>query len=207
MTPVPARDALVGRAGSDAVGASDMKRPALVNYVLYQAGWCACVLGAAWGRPWLGTALGVVPIVAHVAWSRRRAEAAALALGTAAIGVVVDATQIALGTLRFDVGSVVAWLPPPWLVLVWAQFAMTFHFGLAWLKERPLAAAAFGALGGPLAFVAGARLGVVTLHPELWPSLLSLALTWAIAMPAAARLAARQSGRDGIAAYRWREPQ
>lgn len=180
-----------------------MTRPAVVNYLLYQAGWFACVLGAAWGRPWLGSALGILPILVHVTMARRRADAAALALWTAAIGVAVDATQIALGTLRFDVGTVVAGLPPLWLVLVWAQFAMTFHFGLAWMKGRPLGAAVFGALGGPLAFVAGARFGVVTLHPALWPSLVSLAVTWALAMPVAAWLAERQSGREGIAAYRW----
>ncbi len=180
-----------------------MTRPAVVNYALYQAGWFACVLGAAWGHPWLGSALGVLPLAAHVALVVRRRDAVVLALATAAIGIVVDGTQIALGTLRFDVGTVVSWLPPPWLVLVWAQFAMTFHFGLAWMKRRPRGAALFGVLGGPLAFVAGQRLGVVTLHPALWPSLASLAVTWGIAMPAAAWLAARQSGRPGIAAYRW----
>lgn len=179
-----------------------MSAPVL-NYLLYQAGWFACVLGAAWGRPWLGSALGVLPVAAHVALSVRRRDAITLALATAALGLAVDASQIALGTLRFDVGTVVARLPPPWLVLVWAQFAMTFHFGLAWLKSHPLRAAVFGALGGPLAFLGGARLGIVTLHPALWPSLLSLAVTWALAIPAAACLAARQDGREGIASYRW----
>lgn len=174
----------------------------VLNYVLYQLGWFACVLGAAWGHPWIGSALGVLPIAVHVGLSRRRGDALALALATAAIGVAVDAVQIALGTLRFDVGTVVPWLPPVWLVLVWAQFAMTFHFGLAWLKGHPVRAAAFGALGGPLSFVAGARLGVVTLHPELWPSLVSLAITWALAMPLAAALADRQSDRQGVASYR-----
>jgi hypothetical protein len=177
--------------------------PAVLNYALYQLGWFACVLGAASGRPWLGSALGILPIAAHVGLSCRRGDALALAVATAALGVAVDVPQIGLGTLRFGIGAVVPWLPPPWLVLVWAQFAMTFHFGLGWLQRHPLRAAAFGALGGPLAFLGGARLGVVALHPALWPSLLSLALTWAIAMPLAAALAERQSGRPGIAAYRW----
>ena len=36
----------------------------ILNYVLYQAGWLACVLGAGRGRPWLGagTALGLVAV-------------------------------------------------------------------------------------------------------------------------------------------------
>lgn len=176
--------------------------PQVWNYLLYQAGWCACVLGAAFGHPWLGSALGIVPIALHVVWSYRRVDALVLALATGAIGLVVDTLQIALGTLRFDVGTIASWLPPPWLVLVWAQFAMTFHFGFAWLQGRPLAAALCGIVGGPLAFVAGRRLGVVALHPALWPSLLSLAVTWAIALPMALALAERQRGRPGVAAYR-----
>ena len=177
--------------------------PRVFNYILYQLGWCACVLGAAWGHPWIGSALGVVPIAVHVALAERRRDASALTLWTAAVGLAVDTAQIALGTLRFDGGAVAAWLPPPWLVLVWAQFAMTFHFGLQSLQGRPAHAAIFGALGGPLAFLAGARLGVVTLHPTVWPSLLSLAVAWAVAIPAAVAFAERQSGRPGIATYRW----
>lgn len=177
--------------------------PRVFNYVLYELGWCACVLGAAWEHPWIGSVFGVVPIVVHVALAARRYDAGVLTLWTAAVGLAVDTAQIALGTLRFDVGTVAAWLPPPWLVLVWAQFAMTFHFGLEWLKGHPTRAALFGALGGPLAFLAGARLGVVTLHPAMWPSVLSLAVAWAGAIPAAVAFAERQSGRPGIATYRW----
>lgn len=177
--------------------------PRVLNYVLYEAGWCACVLGAAWGHPWIGTALGLVPLLVHVVLSQRHADALALILATAAIGMLVDGVQIALGTIRFEVGTVAPWLPPPWIVLVWAQFAMTFHFGLRWLQGRPGRAALFGALGGPLAFLAGRRLGVVTLHPELWPSLVSLAVTWGLAMPAAFFVAARQTG-PGLASYRGR---
>jgi len=181
--------------------------PQILNYVLYQLGWFACVLGAAWGHPWIGSALGVVPIVVHVALAERRADALVLALWTGAVGLAADTLQIALGTLRFDVGTITATLPPPWLVLIWAQFAMTFHFGLRWLQLRPLRAALFGALGGPLAFLAGGRLGVVTLHPALWPSLVGLAIVWAAAIPAAVALAERQRDRPGIAAYRWPAPR
>jgi len=179
-----------------------MMSASVVNYALYQIGWCVCVLGATRGHPMLGAALGMLPLLAHFALARRRREAVVLALWTAAIGLAVDTTQIALGTLHFAAGTVAAWLPPPWLVVIWAQFAMTFHYGLAWLKGHPGRAALFGAAGGPLAFLAGRRLGVVTLHPDLWPSLVSLALTWSVAIPAAVRMAGRQSGRDGIDEYR-----
>ncbi len=177
--------------------------PRVLNYILYEAGWFACILGAAWGHPWLGTLLGVVPVLVHVALVQRRADAVALILATAAIGLVVDTTQIALGTLHFTAGTLVPWLPPPWLTLIWAQFAITFHFGLRWMKGRPERALLFGLIGGPLAFLCGRRLGVVTLHPELWPSLLSLAVTWGLALPAALGIAARQGDDPDLASYRW----
>jgi len=50
---------------------------------------------------------------------------------------------------------------------------------------------------------AGRRLGVVDLHPDLWPSLLSLAVLWSLALPASMWLSERQAPRDGAGEYRW----
>ncbi len=179
--------------------------PAL-NFALYYAGWFACILGPAWGYPWTGTAIAVALIACHLALARRRRDEIELMVWAMALGTVLDTVQIALGALRFPVGSVVAWLPPPWLIVLWAQFAATFHFSMGWLKGRPWTAAAFGAVGGPLAFLAGRRLGVVEFHPETWPSLLSLAVVWALALPLLLHLAARQEGPDGVGQYRLGRP-
>jgi hypothetical protein len=42
----------------------------------------------------------------------------------------------------------------------------------------------FGAVGGPIAFIAGQRLGAVTLLPPVRHGVLRLSLTWAIALVA-----------------------
>lgn len=174
----------------------------LLNYVLYQAGWLACVLGAAWRWPQAGALVGLACLAAHVALARRRRDEIALAAAAVATGAIVDTLQIRLGTLAFPTGAIVAWLPPPWLLVIWAQFANTMHFSMRWLLGRPRTAAAFGALGGPLAFWAGQRLGAVDLDPRLWPSLLVLAFLWSLALPLLVRLAARQAGRPGAGEYR-----
>ncbi len=159
------------------------------------------MLGAAWGHAGAGTLIGLLFLALHLALARQRRNEIELVLGTALVGLVVDTIQIALGTLRFDAGTIVPWLPPPWMIVIWMQFATTFHYSLSWLKHRPWRAALFGAVGGPLAFYAGRRLGVVELHPDLWPSLLSLTILWSIAMPLSLRLAERQQQGDGK--YRW----
>ncbi len=73
-------------------------------------------------------------------------------------------------------------LPPPWLLAMWAQFATTFRFSLRPVITRPIRAALLGAAGGPLAFLAGERLGAVTLLPPLTQTLLCLSINWAIAL-------------------------
>ena len=85
----------------------------------------------------------------------------------AAVGAVVEMVQIAVGTYRFTSGTVTDALPPPWLLAMWAQFATTFRFSLRSVITRPVPAMLFGAAGGPIAFLAGERLGAVTLLPPL----------------------------------------
>jgi hypothetical protein len=73
-------------------------------------------------------------------------------------------------------------LPPPWLLALWAQFATSFRFSLRAVITRPVRAVLFGAVGGPVAFLAGARLGALTLLPPLPSGLARLSVTWAVAL-------------------------
>jgi len=175
-----------------------------VNFALYYAGWFAAILGPAWGYPWTGTLIALALIGCHLALARRPGNELTLMVAAAAVGTVVDSIQIAAGLLVFPSAGRLGFLPPAWLVVLWAQFAATFHFSMQWLKGRPWLAALFGAVGGPLAFLAGRKLGVVEFHPDVWPSLLSLAVVWSAVLPLLLGLAARQRG-DGIGEYRrWR---
>jgi hypothetical protein len=153
----------------------------LINYALYQLGWFACVLGGASRRPWTGFLVAVILIGVHLALSRERSIEGRLIVLAAAVGAVVEIVQIASGTYRFTSGTVAEALPPPWLLAMWAQFATTFRFSLRRVVTRPVPAMLFGAAGGPIAFLAGERLGAVTLLPPLAHGLLRLSVSWAIA--------------------------
>ena len=159
-----------------------MRNSFLVNYVLYQAGWFACVLGAAWQRPWAGFVVGLLLLAAHFALSSRPARDLKLVVVAVVAGLIVELMLIATGTYSFASGTFGASLPPPWLLLMWAQFATTFPFSLRPIIMRPVASALLGAVGGPVAFVAGQGLGAVTLLPPVSLSLLRLAVSWSVAM-------------------------
>jgi len=154
----------------------------LHNYLFYQAGWFACVLGGASHRPWAGFLFATALVGAHLTWSHDRAREVRRVAVAVVVGTAVEAIQIGAGTYQFASGTVFAALPPPWLIAVWAQLATTFGFSLRTIVHRPVAAALFGAVGGPIAYVAGERFGAVTLQRPLTPGLILLSINWVAAM-------------------------
>ena len=165
-----------------------MTRSQRVNYVLYQTGWFACILGAAWDWPVTGFLIAVVLTAAHLHLSADRARETRAILLALALGLVVEGFQVWSGTYRFRSGVVVAWMSPPWLLMMWAQFATTFRSSLRSIMTVPVRAALFGLVGGPIAFVAGERLGAVMLARPLAPGLVRLGLAWGVALAVCALL-------------------
>jgi hypothetical protein len=176
--------------------------PKLVNYALYQAGWFCCVLGAANERPWLGSIVAVVLIGVHVAWVTRPLEELKLLFAAGLLGGLVDSLLSNAGLMVFRSGHVSNYLAPPWVVLMWMQFATLFRFGLAFLRGRYFLGAVLAAVGGPLAFWTGAGLGAVQFPPPAIRSLIVLGLVWAGALPFLLWLAARWTKAELPGRYR-----
>ena len=65
-----------------------------------------------------------------------------------------------------------------------------------WLRRRYLLAAALGLTGGPLAFLAGERLGAVSFLPPRVSHLLLLGLCWSVARPLLVYFTDRLFGSD-----------
>jgi hypothetical protein len=165
----------------------------LLNAIVFQAAWFACVLGGARDLE-LAAILAVAAAVAmHLALARRRAPEVALVVIVAFIGLVWDSLLVALGVMAYPSGSLAAGLAPAWIVAMWALFATTLNLSLGWLKGRPLLASLLGAVGGPLAYLAGHRLGGVNL-PDPALALLAQGLGWSLLMPLLATLAMRLNG-------------
>jgi len=164
-----------------------------VNFILFQVAWFACVLGGAHETPWIGPA--VVAGVAGYHLSRvpdPKSELSLLALA-AGIGAAFDSALTMTGWLSYPSGQWHPMLAPYWIVALWVAFATTLNVSLNWLKGRLLLALAFGAVGGPLAYLAGARLGGITFHePAL--ALTALAFGWASITPTLVLIATQLDG-------------
>jgi len=69
-------------------------------------------------------------------------------------------------------------LTPLWLIGLWLAFAGFLKTTLTYLRGRPVTQWCLGAIGGPMAYWSGARLGAVDLHLSLPLALGALALAW-----------------------------
>lgn len=159
-------------------------RSTMTNLVLYELGWFGCVLAAAEGRPLLALAAVIVPAAVHTALVVDRAREVALIVAAALLGAAVDTATVRLGVLSFAAPLGPDGIAPLWVVGMWAQFAIVFHFCLSWLSGRYWASAVLGAVGGPLSFMAGAQLGAVEILPPVARSAAVLAVFWSVALPA-----------------------
>lgn len=160
----------------------------LLNAVLFQVVWFAAVLGAAWGMAWLGP-LVLLPVLAiNQAISEDRSGDLKLLVVAGLLGFLFDTTLVAMGVFTPLQQLFPRPCSPPWMIGLWLNFAATLNLSLGWLRERYLLATLFGAIGGPLAYYSGAKLGATETLPTSG-GLLILALGWGVMTPLLVRVA------------------
>ncbi len=165
----------------------------LTNFVAFQIGWFACVLGGAHGAPWLGIGVTALVVAWHLGAAAQPGVEARLLVIVALLGAIWDSALVALGWIDYASGTIIAAAAPGWIVAMWVLFATTLNVSLNWLKGRDALAVAFGAIGGPLAFYGGAKLGAVSFPQPLF-AFGALAIGWALFTPLLTRLATRFDG-------------
>lgn len=147
----------------------------LLNLAGLQAGWMACVLGAATEHPWAGTWLAVLIAVAHMLRAADPGHELKLALATAALALLWNGLLLATGLLAFPADGIAEWIAPAWTLALGPLLATTFNGALRDVRHRPWRAALLGSVFAPLAYVAGDQAGAVILpYPEIAVGLLGL---------------------------------
>ena len=143
----------------------------ILNLILYQLIWFLCVLGGNKG------AIVALPILLiHLVITRTRGADLKMMGFMLFLGLLVDGTLHQVGFFEF---TITGFPIPLWLMVIWLGFAITPHHGLAWLKNKPLLWAVFGAIGGPFAYWAGVRLGAASFNWPQMQALATLAFIWA----------------------------
>jgi hypothetical protein len=151
------------------------------NFIGFQIGWFACVVGAAQGYPLVAVAVASIIVILHLLRDNNLYSELCLIISAVFIGIIWESLLLASGWLAYA-SSGSANIAPIWLVAMWALFATTINHSMAWLKNRYFLALLLGAVFGPLAFIAGENLGAVVFLDRT-VALTLLAVGWAVLMP------------------------
>lgn len=155
--------------------------PIFINVAAYQVAWFACVLGAANQLPWVGTAIALVIAFVHVLRAQD-AQVELKLMGIAvALGLAIDSGLSSARLVEFNTGVLIDGIAPHWMLALWIAFATTLLHSLNWLMKRPTWAAMFGAIGGPLAYYAGVKLGAMSITMDA-ASYIAIGAAWTLAM-------------------------
>ena len=165
----------------------------LINVALFQAAWFAAVLGTVRGMLWLGPVAMIPTLAIHLALQENRRGEVKLLLAAGVLGFLFDTAFAAGGVFTPLQHFFPRPFSPPWMICLWLNFAATLNVSMAWLRGRYLLAVLFGAIGGPIAYYSGAKLGATEALPTTTGMLL-LAIGWGLMTPLLVWLAQAFSG-------------
>lgn len=154
------------------------------NFVLFQLGWFACIIGAANHQVFWPVVITLLYLTIHIARSNQPSLEMSLLLKAALYGVSADSLVSLSGFLIFEDAWPSSYLSPVWMWVLWALVASTINGSLSWLRGRPILAAVLGAIAGPMSYEAGIQMGAGAWGPQgQVGGLIFLAIIWGAAMP------------------------
>jgi len=162
----------------------------IINLLLFQGVWFLAVLGAAAGHGWVGAIALAVFMVTHGQLAGNPRADFRIAGVAMLIGAVAETALIQSGLISYASALPFVGFAPVWLLSLWGAFGLTMNSCIAWLQNRLLLAAFFGAIGGPLSYFGGVKLGAATTdHMDI--VLAVIAVVYSLATPLLLKLAAR----------------
>lgn len=168
------------------------------NLLGNQLVWLCAVASAGKGLQWPALLSASVYVACQLLISPHPRRDLCLALLALTCAFGVDGSAAASGTVLYAAAPW-GWIPPPWILALWASFAMTLTASMAFLQRSWLLPVVFGLLLAPLAYLSASRgFAAVQFSAPAWHGLLMLGVAWAAALSLLCRVA-RQAPLQPIA--------
>lgn len=155
------------------------------------------MLSVARDTAWAGIAVVAALLVLHLWQARQPYQEFRLLLWVVAGAAAWETALIRTGLIAYPHGTLWPGFVPPWLLALWALFAIQLNVLFRWLRGRWWLAMMVGSIAGPLSFRAGAALGAAHI-PDMAPALSVLAAGWALWMPLLVWMGERGCGTGNL---------
>lgn len=161
------------------------------NLLGNQAVWLCAVWGAGRGWQWPALVAASGYVVSQLWASSQVARDLRLVLLALLFSLGVDGMAAATGFVHYSAAPW-GWLPPPWILALWASFAMMLPLSMRFLQRHRALPVVFGLLLAPLAYLSAQRgFAAVSLEHPMWRGLLVLGGAWALALSLLCAVAGR----------------
>ena len=160
-----------------------------IRGVLFQVTWFATIALASQERAHLAALPGVLYMLLFLASQPREAHSLTeLSLqssvlwggGGICLGYLCEFILISGGVFIPRESSIL--IVPAWLLSLWGSIYLLLPSSMAWVLRTPLIAVCFGALGAPMSYLAGARMGAMHLGGDEFIVGLYTGLAWGVTM-------------------------
>jgi hypothetical protein len=156
----------------------------ILSFIFFQFSWFAAVLGGAHNLDFVGACPALALFAFHLTSNYRRwVSSCATILAIVVLGIVIEVLLLKSGAITYRGSTASASFPPLWILALWLAFATLPDGALSWLSGRTGFQVIFGALGGPLSYIAGEKLGAAELHTSFTYAMTVFAIAWAVATP------------------------
>ncbi len=149
-----------------------------VNFAAFQIAWFIAVWGASAGMPWLGPFAVLGWVSAYAFWQAAARADLTLLVGAGLLGGIIDSLLVVLDVIVFPESAGSGFPTTVWMVALWVNFAAALRHSVGWLCGRFWIGTVFGAIGGPLAYLAGEKLGAIDIQ-----MVFGVVIAWFVAMP------------------------
>ena len=157
------------------------------NLVAFNVVWISCVVGR---ESFIWIIAPLVLAYAALLVSTGSIKFSQVAL-PALIGILIDLLLSVSGVFQFPDNSP---LLPFWLVILWIAFSITLTQSLSFLNKNIFVALFFGAVGFPLNYSVGERLGAVNFEESYLVTMAILCLIWAVLLPVLSQISSTRKG-------------
>jgi hypothetical protein len=155
----------------------------IINTLLFYGGWCWCLNDVARGTALYGLWSIVLIVIYQLYRSHTRKADCLFVLFVTMLGPLSDIIYVKLGLLSYHTPfHSILWLPPLWILMLWALVAVNIPL-FDWLYQKWVLAALLGAIGGPLSYLSAVRLGGVSFTGPLPLTFIVIGGIWAILLP------------------------
>lgn len=154
----------------------------ILNYVLFYFAWIACIYGASVQKPWMGYLSTLIAVPLFLFLSKHKKAALLTLLFTLTGGFVIDTSFKLFQLIHYESSSYFG--APLWILCLYAVFATSIDTSLKWLLNRIWLTVPLGFIAGPLSYRAAQIAGAITFLKSPVLTLLIIALSWSLFLPA-----------------------